>query len=172
MMLTTALMWSVGIVFTLRENLWLTVAGMAVFVAVMPVSEAAEHTVLQRVVPYPQQGRVFGFIQAVEVAASPVSAFLVGPLAELWLIPYLDSVEGRARWGWLLGEGHARGIAAVFILASTVGLVMTLVALRSRPYRRMSDAYAAAAPPAESRQDAAGSGFAVGPLNHPPGLVG
>ena len=56
MMLTTALMWSVGIVFTLRENLWLTVPGMAVFVAVMPVSEAAEHTVLQRVVPYPQQG--------------------------------------------------------------------------------------------------------------------
>ena len=38
---------------------------------------AAEQTVLQRVVPFERQGRVFGFAQSVEQAASPLTAFLV-----------------------------------------------------------------------------------------------
>ena len=50
-------------------------------------------------------------------------------------------IRDRA-WGWLLGDGQARGIAAVFVIASVVGLAITLAALVSRPYRRLSDAYA------------------------------
>lgn len=144
LLLANVLMWAVGIVFTLRENIWLTVVGILIWISVMPIAEAAEQTVMQRVVPYATQGRVFGFAQAIEVAASPVSAFLVGPVAQFWLIPYMASADGRATWSWLLGEGQARGIAAVFILAGVIGLIATLVALASRPYRILSDAYAAA----------------------------
>ena len=37
-------------------------------------AEAAEHTTLQKVVPFERQGRVFGFAQSVEQAATPVTA--------------------------------------------------------------------------------------------------
>lgn len=92
---------------------------------------------------YEKQGRVFGLAQAVEVAASPISAFVVGPVAQ-FAIPYMATPEGRAAWGWLLGDGQARGIAAVFVVAGVVGLAATLLALASRPYRTLSDAYTAA----------------------------
>jgi len=135
-------MWCVGITFTLRENIWLTTLGILIWISIMPIAEAAEQTVLQRVVPFAKQGRVFGFAQAIEVAASPISSFVVGPVAQFWLIPYMASPEGQAAWGWLLGDGQARGIAAVFVLSSVVGLAITLLALASRPYRVLSDAYA------------------------------
>ena len=56
---------------------------------------ATEQTILQRVVPYERQGRVFGFAQSVEMAASPLTAFLMGPLTQLFFIPAsgLDTVS-------------------------------------------------------------------------------
>lgn len=135
-----------GMTFTLREWAWLYAVGIFVFMCIMPVAEAAEQTILQRVVPFRTQGRVFGFAQSVELAASPVSAFLIGPIAQFWLIPYMASPEGRATWGWLLGPGEARGIALVFLGAGAVMFVTVLVALASAPYRRLSSAYAAAPP--------------------------
>ena len=74
----------------------------------------------------------------------PISAFLIGPLAQYVLIPYMATPEGQAAWGWLLGEGEARGIALVFALSSLVGLLVTLLAMVSRPYRTLADAYDAA----------------------------
>jgi MFS transporter, DHA3 family, multidrug efflux protein len=134
-------MWVVGMAFTLRENIWLLAVGVLIFMALTPVAEAAEQTVLQKVVPYENQGRVFGLAQAVEVASTPISAFLIGPLAEFWLIPYMNSDVGRAQLGWLLGDGQARGIALVFVLSSLVGLVLTVAAFGSRSYRWLSRRY-------------------------------
>ena len=64
-------------------------AGMAVFMLAMPFAEAAEQTVLQKVVPFERQGRVFGFAQSVEQAASPLTAFLMSPLAQFVFIPFM-----------------------------------------------------------------------------------
>ena len=83
-----------GMTFTLREWAWLYVLGIFVFMAIIPAAESAEQTILQRVVPFRTQGRVFGFAQSVELAASPISAFLIGPIAEFWLIPYMDVGRG------------------------------------------------------------------------------
>ena len=135
-----------GMTFTIREWAWLYVLGIFVFMAVIPAAESAEQTILQRVVPFRTQGRVFGFAQSVELAASPVSAFLIGPIAEFALIPYMESSEGRETWGWLLGDGEARGIALVFLAAGAIMFVAVLVALVSAPYRRLSTAYAVAPP--------------------------
>jgi DHA3 family multidrug efflux protein-like MFS transporter len=135
-----------GMTFTLREWAWLYVLGIFAFMAVIPAAEAAEQTILQRVVPFRTQGRVFGFAQSVELAASPVSAFLIGPIAEFALIPYMESEEGRDTWRWLLGDGDARGIALVFLIAGAIMFVTVLVALVSAPYRRLSRAYADAPP--------------------------
>jgi MFS transporter, DHA3 family, multidrug efflux protein len=48
--------------------------------------------------------------------------------------------------GSWFGTGPARAMALIFIVAGTIGLLITLVALRSRPYRELSSRYAAAPP--------------------------
>lgn len=148
LLLANVAMWIVGMAFTIRENIWLLAVGILIYMALIPVAEAAEQTVLQKVVPYEKQGRVFGLAQAVEVASAPVSAFIVGALAQVWLIPYMNSDAGRAQLGWLLGEGKARGIALVFVLSGLLGLVLTLAAFASRSYRSLSARYAEDTPEA------------------------
>ena len=63
----------------------------------VPYAEAAEQTILQKVVPYERQGRVFGFAQSVEQAASPLTAFLIGPLTQFVFIPFMTDGAGAAR---------------------------------------------------------------------------
>ncbi|HRL49011.1 MAG TPA: MFS transporter [Propioniciclava sp.] len=146
LLLANVAMWIIGGTFAIRESIWFLIVGMLIYMAIIPFAEAAEQTVLQRVVPLPKQGRVFGFAQSIELAAAPFSSFLIGPIAEFWLIPYMNTPQGQAQWSWLLGEGHARGIALVFLLTSIVGLAITVAALASRPYRTLSAAYAASGP--------------------------
>ncbi|PWH06005.1 MFS transporter [Brachybacterium endophyticum] len=149
---------AVGGTFAIRESWILFAVGIFVYMSMIPAAEAAEQTVLQRVVPFERQGRVFGFAQSVEVAAAPISAFLVAPMAEFWVIPWAESEPGRAGVSWLLGEGSTRGIALMFLLAGVVMLVAVAVAFASPQYRRLSTYYAA------SRADpaATGTGSAAG----------
>lgn len=144
LLLVNLVMWTLGGVMVIRESLLMLIIGLLVYMAMITYAEASEQTVLQKVVPFPQQGRVFGFASAIEIGAAPISTFAVGPLAEFWLIPYMNSDAGRATWSWALGEGTTRGIALVFILASVLGLVLTTLALFSRPYRTLSNSYATA----------------------------
>ena len=58
----------------------------------------------------------------------------------------MNTQEGQDSLGWLLGPGEARGIALAFVAASAVLLVVVLLAFVSKPYRRLSSAYAAAPP--------------------------
>jgi DHA3 family multidrug efflux protein-like MFS transporter len=142
-----------GMSFAIREWWWLYALGILIFMALMPIAEASEQTIVQRVVPYDKQGRVFGFAASVESAAAPVSAFLIGPIAQFWLIPFMESPEGQDTFGWLLGDGEARGIALAFVGASLVLLLVVLLAFVSKPYRELSDAYAAAPPSLPTEDD-------------------
>ncbi len=54
-----------------------------------------------------------------------------------------DGVAAAAIGGWF-GTGAERGIALVFVLAGIVGLAATVLALASRPNRRLSGAVEAA----------------------------
>lgn len=125
----------IGGLFAIRESAWLYAIGIGIYMCFIPVAEAAEQTILQSVVSLETQGRVFGLAQSVEAAASPISAYLIGPLAQFVLIPWMDSDAGRGALGWLLGTGQARGIALVFLVASLVMLVVVLLAFASRSYR-------------------------------------
>lgn len=136
-----------GATFTIREYGWLFIVGMFIFMAIMPIAEAAEQTVIQRVVPFEKQGRVFGFAATVESASTPISAFMIGPIAEFWLIPYMETREGQDSLGWLLGDGDARGIALVFLIASILLLGLVIVAFASPQYRLLSKSYAETPPP-------------------------
>lgn len=131
-----------GALFTIREWWLLYAVGIWIFMALMPMAEAAEQTIIQRVVPLKRQGRVFGFAQSVEAASTPVSAFLIGPIAEFIIIPYMRTAEGKDTFGWLLGSGDARGIALVFLIASIIMLAIVLLAFTTKAYRDLSQFYA------------------------------
>ncbi|MBB3157111.1 DHA3 family multidrug efflux protein-like MFS transporter [Microbacterium proteolyticum] len=130
-----------GAVFTLRDWWWLYGIGIWVYMALIPPVEAAEQTVIQKVVPFTTQGRVFGFAAAFESAAAPVTSFLIAPIAEFAIIPYMEGSEGRATWGWLLGDGQSRGIALVFVFAGLVMVIAASLAFVTRSYRILSQQY-------------------------------
>ncbi len=142
MLLVIVAMGVLGAAFTIREQWWLYAAGIWLYMCLIPVVEAAEQTVIQKVVPFRRQGRVFGFAAAVEAAAAPITAFLIAPIAEFWIIPYMEGASGRATWGWLLGEGDARGIALVFLFAGLATVALALLAFTTRSYRLLSAVYA------------------------------
>lgn len=152
-------MWIVCSVFTLHPSIVLLTAGLFVWLCLIPAVEAAEQTILQKVVPPERQGRVFGFAQSVEQAASPVTAFLIGPIAQLLFIPYMTTGSGVARLGPWFGVGADRGLALLFTLAGLIGLGVTLLAMRSSAYRALSAQY---------RPHEPGNGMAIGAASFGP----
>ena len=152
LLLVNAVLWSVTMLFPLRSSILMLTVGMAIYMLLIPYAEASEQTILQRVVPYERQGRVFGFAQSVEMAASPLTAFLIGPLTQLIFIPFMTDGYGAESIGSWFGTGAERGIALVFVLTGVIGLIVTVLALNSRFYRRLSARYAESSQsaPAES----------------------
>ena len=144
--------WGVTCLFPLQASVILLTAGMAVYMLLGPYAEAAEQTVLQKIVPYERQGRVFGFAQSVELAASPLTAFLIGPITQLVFIPFMTTGAGAELIGGWFGTGPDRGIALVFILTGLLGLAVTILALGSRPYRQLSERYTGQPEPALAGQ--------------------
>jgi DHA3 family multidrug efflux protein-like MFS transporter len=134
-------MWSICSVFTLQASIALLAVGMFVWLCLIPAVEAAEQTILQKVVPPERQGRVFGFAQSVEQAASPVTAFMIGPIAQLIFIPFMTTGAGVDLLGPWFGTGTDRGLALLFTVAGVIGLVVTLLAMRSYSYRALSENY-------------------------------
>lgn len=141
LLLIVAAMGILGALFTIREWWVLYTFGIWAYMCLVPPVEAAEQTIVQRVVPLHRQGRVFGFAQAVEAAAAPITAFVIAPIAQYGIIPYMQSGAGKARFSWLLGDGDARGIALVFLFSGTIMTAAALLAFRSRSYRILSKAY-------------------------------
>lgn len=141
LMVVNLIAWAVCCFFTIQSSIVLLTAGCFIWMFLGPYAEAAEHTTLQKVVPFERQGRVFGFAQSVEQAASPLTAFLIGPLAQFFFIPLMTDGAGAAAIGDWFGRGPERGIALVFTLAGVVGVVVTLLAFNSKYYRQIASVY-------------------------------
>lgn len=174
LLLINLVLWSVTVLFPLQASIVMLVAGMAIYMIMVPYAEAAEQTILQRVVPYQRQGRVFGFAQSVEQAASPLTAFLIGPFTQLVAIPLMtDGASAELIGGWF-GTGPARGIALVFVVIGILGVLLTIVALNSRFYRELSARYAEERDrPVESVTPGHAGEIEPGPTGTlPPGQVG
>jgi len=84
---------------------------------------------------------VFGFSQSVETAATPVTTFAIGPIAELVFIPFMTTGAGVDLIGGWFGVGPDRGIALLFTLTGIIGLIVTLIAMRTKYYRLLSERY-------------------------------
>lgn len=141
MLVLVAVTGVIGVAFGLREWTWLFVGGIFAFMLVMPAIEAAEQTVIQKVVPFEKQGRVFGFAMTFEAATAPITSFLIAPIAEFWVVPYMETSAGKDRWGWLLGEGDARGMALLFVAAGLLSVLLAVGAMCTRTYRTLSASY-------------------------------
>lgn len=157
MLLVVAAMGLLGALFTIRESWLLYAVGIWLYLCLVPAVEAAEQTVIQRVVPLQRQGRVFGFAMAFESAAAPITAFLIAPIAEFAIIPWARSDEGAVALEPLLGTGVVRGIALVFLVAGLVMVAASLLAFLTPAYRRISESYATSAPLAATDADDGGA---------------
>lgn len=146
LLIVVMIMGALGALFTIRDWWWLYALGIWAYMCLIPAAEAAEQTIIQRVVPLSRQGRVFGFAMAFEAAAAPVTAFLIAPIAEFWIIPWARSDSGAAALEPVLGTGEARGIALVFLIAGAIMVVASALAFLTRSYRVISASYEAAAP--------------------------
>lgn len=130
--------WTICAMFAVQSSIVLVTIGMVVWLGLMPAIEAGEQTVLQRSIPFERQGRVFGFAQLIENAASPLTAFLMAPIAESVFMPWMTDGLGADWIGSWFGTGPDRGIGLMFTLAGIVGVAVTIGCLFSRSYRRLS----------------------------------
>ncbi len=135
------IIWTVCIFFTIQPSIVLLAVGSFIWMFLFPFVEATEQTIIQKVVPPERQGRVFGFAQSIEQAASPLTAFLIGPLTQFIFIPFMTTGTGADLIGDWFGTGPGRGIALVFITAGFIGLIVTPIAMRSQSYRLLSQRY-------------------------------
>jgi DHA3 family multidrug efflux protein-like MFS transporter len=140
-LLLNVISWGSAIIFPIQPSIILLGFGMVMWMLLFPIVEAAEQTVIQSVVPFERQGRVFGFASSIESLASPVTVFLVGPLAQFVFIPFMTTGAGVALLGSWFGTGADRGIALVFILSGILGLIMTLLAFTTNAYQLLSRHY-------------------------------
>jgi DHA3 family multidrug efflux protein-like MFS transporter len=145
--------WAVCSVMTIQPSIVLLMVGMFIYMGVAPRIEAAEQTIIQKVVPPERQGRVFGFAQSIEQAASPLTALLIGPIAQFIFIPFMTTGRGVELIGGWYGSGPDRGMALVFTIAGVIGLGMTLLAMRSRFYRLLAHRYRDDQPPGLAELD-------------------
>ena len=154
LLLANVVMWTVTILFPLRFEVLPLVIGFFIYLTLAPIAEASEQTIVQKVVPFEEQGRVFGFAQTVETAAAPVTAFMIGPIAQFWVLPSMTDGALADLIGPWFGTGPERGLSLIFIVAAILGLTVTLIALRSRPYRALSGRYMASpVPPGGAEED-------------------
>jgi DHA3 family multidrug efflux protein-like MFS transporter len=142
-------MWTVCVFFAIQASIVLLAVGLFVWLCLIPAVEAAEQTILQKVIAPKRQGRVFGFAQSIEQAASPITSFIIGPIAQIFFIPFMTTGAGVELIGGWFGTGTDRGIALLFIIAGLIGLIVTLLAMQSNAYRALSRMYRTGPPKGE-----------------------
>lgn len=135
------ILWTVCIFFAIQPSIVLLAVGVLIYMFFVPFVEAIEQTIFQKVVPKERLGRVFGFAYSIELAASPLTAFFIGPIAQFVFIPFMTTGRGVELIGSWFGVGAGRGIALVFILTGCIGLIVTLTVMRLRPYKLLAARY-------------------------------
>jgi MFS transporter, DHA3 family, multidrug efflux protein len=141
LMIVNMVIWIACILFPIQQSIPLLAIGVVIWMALFPFIEATEQTIIQRVVPYNQQARVFGFAHSIEQSASPITAFVIGPLTQTFFIPFMTTGRGVDLIGSWFGIGDSRGIALVFISSGIFGAMITIVAWKSAQYMLLTKTF-------------------------------
>ena len=139
--LANIIIWGNAVFFAIQPSIILLSIGITIWLGLFPVIQASEQTIIQKVVTQNFQGRVFGFSRSIEQSVAPLTAFIIGPIAQLIFIPFMTTGSGVQLIGGWFGTGTGRGIALVFIIAGIIGLVVTLFAMRSKIYKLLAKRY-------------------------------
>jgi DHA3 family multidrug efflux protein-like MFS transporter len=135
--LINSVLWINSIIFPMKSSIILFALGIIVWTILVPFIEATEQTIIQKVVPAKRQGRVFGFAQSIESAASPVTGFIIAPIAQFIAIPYMTTGNGVNTIGTWFGTGPDRGMALIFIAAAIIGLIVTNICRYSNQFKKL-----------------------------------
>jgi MFS transporter, DHA3 family, multidrug efflux protein len=139
---TNVVVWAACAILPLRPSIVLFFFCAVVFMALFPLIEAAEQTVLQKIVPVSKQGRVFGFAQTAENMVAPLTTVAMGPVAQYVFIPFMaKGAAGDRLIGSWFGTGINRGIGLFFLLVSLGGLAVSVLVFASPAYRKVKVVY-------------------------------
>lgn len=133
--------WIVCIFFTSAGSIPIFIGGLFIWMLSVPIIEASESTILQKVIPMERQGRVIGVAQTLEHLASPITAFLIGPLTHFFFIPFMTTGWGAYHIGSWFGTGEVRAMALVFTVTGFIGLIVTVFAKYSKAASDLENRY-------------------------------
>ncbi|QQR55464.1 MFS transporter [Candidatus Peregrinibacteria bacterium] len=133
--------WITCIFFPLKASILWLIVGAATWMIAFPIIEASEQTIIQKVIPLKHQGRVTGFIQSIESSTSPLTTLMIGPLTQIWIVPFMTTGFGAQSIGSWFGTGQDRAMALVFVMAGIIGVIVSLFTLFSGSRRRLSKLY-------------------------------
>lgn len=136
-----AIAWTGAMLFTVPNITIIFLAGIFLWMIIGPVAEAAESTILQKVIPLERHGRTIGFAQTIEQMASPLTALFIGPLTHFFFIPFMTTGLGALTIGPWFGTGEVRAMALVFTLTGLIGLIASFVMMHSRAAHSIEDEY-------------------------------
>ncbi len=138
LLLVNLILWVICSLFATISSIWLVAIGFFGFMMLSPMAESAEQTIMQKVVPLERQWRVFWFGQSMENIASPLITFLIGPLTQFLVIPWLASPMGNEIFGGWWGTTPDRAMAIIFTLGWLLGIIITLLWFVTKSYKSLS----------------------------------
>jgi DHA3 family multidrug efflux protein-like MFS transporter len=66
---------------------------------------------------------------------------MIGPIAKFVFIPFMTTGAGVDLIGGWFGTGMDRGLALLFTVTGLIGLIITLLAMQSHAYKKLSEIY-------------------------------
>jgi hypothetical protein len=124
----------------LYPSVLLIVAAMLLVTFTAPLIFGSSQALWQAKVPPHLQGRVFALRDMVVRSALPLAYVVSGPLADRLFEPLMSAqgaLAGSA--GRVLGVGHGRGVALMFVIFGTLTMAAALVALLSPRVRHVGE---------------------------------
>ncbi|BAY65522.1 major facilitator superfamily MFS_1 [Calothrix brevissima NIES-22] len=116
-----------------------TISDFLIFL-IIPIVNGAIQVIYQKKVAPEVQGRVFAFRSAVTQGFLPLSYLIAGQLADQVFEPLMmaDGL-GASTIGQIIGVGHGRGIALMFVIMGTFSILFTFIAYLYPRLRLLED---------------------------------
>ena len=104
---------------------WIPVLFLAMFVS--PLINASNQAIWQAKIAPDVQGRVFATRRLIAQVSAPPAMLLAGFLADVVFEPAMRTGGPLTEpFGWLVGTGPGAGMALIFIIAGTIGVILSL----------------------------------------------
>jgi len=125
---------------SVRPSPWLIAVVAPAFLFTLPVMNTACITLVQTKVPADVLGRVLAAVRVVTLSAMPLAYLVVGPLTDGVFEPLMSPGGPLAGTvGALIGVGHGRGIALMFLVDGLLLLALAAYAYTRPRIRHIDD---------------------------------